>query len=136
MARTTLIFALAVSVSACALLPAKKSQVGISEKIPATRAQLSFAKTDNDNTKIDLKVNHLAEPERVVPGATTYIVWVRPTGDAPAQNLGALKVDRNLKAKLETVTPQKNFELFVTAESSPLVTNPSGEALMWTTVRR
>src|SRR5436305_14260620 len=49
---------------------------------------------DNGNTKLDIKVNHLARPSNLTPPATTYLVWVRPT-DGDAVNQGAIGSGKN-----------------------------------------
>ncbi|HEX4925331.1 MAG TPA: hypothetical protein VFV50_14650 [Bdellovibrionales bacterium] len=134
--KTLVIIMLGLLLNACALFQEKKTSMEVSERLPAAEGQLRADGTDNDNTKIELMVKHLATPEKLEPDATTYMVWARPSAGAPAQPLGALKVDDDLNAKLETVTPLKNFELFITAEDSPLVTDPTGEALLWTNINR
>lgn len=134
--KTLTIVMLGLVLNACALFQEKKTALEVSQRVPAAEGQLRAGGTDNDNTKIELMVKHLATPDKIEPDATTYMVWARPSANSPAQALGALKVDNDLNAKLETVTPLKNFELFVTAEASPLVTDPEGEALLWTNVIR
>ena len=39
------------------------------------------------------------------------------------------------KGELKTVTAFRDFRLFITAEPSPSVTQPTGEALMWADVK-
>lgn len=112
-----------------------------SDRIPAAEGDLKTEVTDNNNTKVDLTVKHLAPPEKIASGATTYVVWTQPSvaGREPSsneqiQNLGALEIDQQLDGKLSAVTPLHNFQLFVTAEPSAVVTTPSGEHLLWTQV--
>ncbi|HYM79811.1 MAG TPA: hypothetical protein VEY91_00195 [Candidatus Limnocylindria bacterium] len=106
-----------------------------SPDIPAAQSTVKVSTTDNGNTKIDLVVEHLASPERVSPGATVYIVWVRGNAaDAQPQNLGALKVDNNLKGNLSAMTPLRAFDLYITAEPSQAGTVPTGKTLLNTTV--
>ncbi|MEO7966849.1 MAG: hypothetical protein ABIT38_23365, partial [Gemmatimonadaceae bacterium] len=91
--------------------------------------------TDNGNTKIELAVQHLALPDRVNPGATVYVVWVRATqSNALAQNIGALRVDSDLNGNLSAVTPLHAFELFITAEATQSGSEPYGKRLLYTTV--
>jgi len=119
--------------SGCALLgggagPAMNS----SPDIPAVQGQAKFGRAPNGNTSIDLTVKHLADPEKLTPPASTYVVWLRPNKDAAPQNIGALTVDKKLNGELNTVTALRSFDLFVTAESSGQVQAPAGQPLLWT----
>ena len=106
-----------------------------SPDIPGAQSTAKVSTTDNGNTQIDLVVEHLASPDRVDPGATTYIVWVRGNeAEAQSQNLGALKVDENEKGSISATTPLRSFNLYITAEASQLSTTPTGKTLLYTTV--
>ena len=86
---------------------------------------------DNGNVKLDIKVSHLARPENLNPPASTYLVWIRPSGgDAVKQ--GAIGVDHDLKGELHTVTVSKNFDLFITPEQGETVTVPSSTEVLRT----
>ena len=85
----------------------------------------------NGNTKLDLKVEHLANPSSLTPPASVYIVWVRPSG-ADAVKQGAIGVGKDLKGELKVVTVSKDFDLLVTAEQSPTVTMPSNDEVLHT----
>lgn len=98
--------------------------------VPAAQGTVMTSKTKNNNTAIDVRVKHLADPGNVETGATTYVVWARPQGSGEARNLGALKVDENLTGQLKTVTPYSGFELFITAEPSAQITSPQGQELL------
>jgi len=99
---------------------------------PAAEGKVSISKADNNNVGIDVMVKHLAPPQRVSSSATTYVVWLQPTaGDTrDLQNMGALKVDEDLNGRLRTVAPHRNFQLFITAEPSAMVTFPAGEKIL------
>ena len=105
-----------------------------SNVIPAANGQVVAANTDNGNVKLDLKVKYMAPPMKIRPGATNYVVWVRPGEGTQAipQNIGALTIDDELNGRLKTLTPLKNFSLFITAEHSTQVSVPTGDELMWT----
>lgn len=86
---------------------------------------------DNGNIKLDIKVTHLARPSNLNPPATTYLVWIRPSGgDAVKQ--GAIGVDKNLNGELHAVTVSKNFDLFITPEAGETVTVPSSMEVLRT----
>jgi hypothetical protein len=104
---------------------------------PAARGTLRVSTEDNQNTGIEVEVNHLAEPSRINPGASSYVVWVQPRAtESQAQNLGALQVDRNLQGKLKTVIPYQDFRVFITAEPSAMVNEPSGDPVLWADINR
>jgi len=106
-------------------------QLGSSSQIPAAEGTVRLHKTKNGNVEIKLKVKHLAPAARITPGASVFVVWAR--GLAPgseAQNLGALKVDKNLNGKLTAVTSMASFDLFITCEQSQTVTYPQAPELL------
>ena len=106
-----------------------------SPDIPGAQSTAKVSTTGNGNTQIDLIVEHLASPERVDPGATIYVVWVRGNeAEAQSHNLGALKVDDNEKGRISATTPLRSFDLYITAEASQLSTVPTGKTLLYTAV--
>jgi hypothetical protein len=111
-----------------------KRTLQVSPAIPAAEGSLKITEEENGNQKLKVEVHHLATPEKVAQGATTYVVWIR-TNDGRTQNIGALQVGEDLKGTLETIVPYRVFDLFITPEPSPTVKNPSGERLMTTSMR-
>ena len=79
---------------------------------------------NNENTKVDIKVWHLANPSRLTPTANVYIVWFR-TRDGAAVKQGAIRVDNNQKGEVKLVTVAKDFEVLITAEQSESADMPS-----------
>ncbi len=104
--------------------------------LPGAEGDIKYTVSKNDNTRITLKVKHLAPPEELTPPASHYVVWTRDEKNSPAQNIGALVVDKNLDGELDAVTPWHSFELFITAEGSGQVQQPSGQPLLWTNYSR
>ena len=110
-------------------------QLTSSPDIPGAQSTAKVSTTGNGNTQIDLVVEHLASPERVDQDATVYVVWVRGNeAEAQPQNLGAIKVDDDLKGSISATTPLRSFDLYITAEPSQLSTVPKGRTLLYTTV--
>jgi hypothetical protein len=103
-----------------------------SPTIPAAEGKVTFGKTKNDNVAVDLTVKHLANPEKLSPPAANYVVWLQPNNSATPQNIGALKVDKDLTGTLQTQTAMHSFDLFITAEGSGQVLAPAGKRLLWT----
>ncbi|GLH73380.1 hypothetical protein GETHLI_18820 [Geothrix limicola] len=104
----------------------------VSPDIPAAQGKVKFNKTDDGNVSINLEVKYLADPQKLQPPATTYVVWVSADKDSPAQNIGALKVDKDREGTLKSVTPLHAFQLFVTAEANGQIQTPAGTRLLWT----
>src|SRR6056297_505255 len=88
----------AILVSACS----KKITFPTSEVVPAAEAVLQVDKNDNDNYEIGLEVTNLADPGRLTPSRSNYVVWM-VTEKHGTINLGNLKVNKKNKASLETV---------------------------------
>lgn len=97
-----------------------------SPETPAARGSVSIHEGKNNNEKIFVRVEHLALPADVKPDATAYVVWIDPEGAAPPQNVGQMQVDSSLSGRLVTVTPVHHFDVFITPESSPMATAPTG----------
>jgi hypothetical protein len=108
----------------------------VTEQMPAAEGNVKVSEADNENTALEVTVRHLASPEKIAPQATTYVVWARARGADSAQNLGALRVDDDLQGTLETVTPLRTFELFITAEASATSQSPSTPRLLTASVER
>ena len=135
--RWSAVLAIGFSMAAgCASGGPKPVRMTTSRDIPAAQGTVVASRTDNDNTKLEVEVRHLAPPERVSPGATTYVVWVRAAGQDTPQNLGALRVDEDLRGTLKTVTPLRSFDVFITAEPSPTTMEPTDDELLTANIER
>jgi len=105
--------------------------LGSSPEIPAAEGKAKVHDISNGNVEIRLSVKHLASPGKIVPGSQVFVVWARGTAEgADAQNLGALKVDKNLNGKITVVTSMSSFSLFLTCETSQTATVPSALELL------
>ncbi len=126
----------AIAVGGCAatqnlLASGKTTPLQGSPDLPAAQGTLRTSTSKNGNTTIDVQVQHLALPNRVDPQATTYVVWIKGRGpDDRIQNLGALRVDRNLSGTLDAITPLRSFDLTITPEPSQTVTEPGGKVVL------
>ena len=110
---------------------ASTMMLGSSPEIPGAEGKVSLKLINNQNTGITLSVKHLAPPERIAPGAAVIVVWVRGLeSGALAQNLGALRVNRNLSGNLRAITALRAFDLFMTAEPAQSATAPTGSELL------
>jgi len=111
-------------------------QMSTSPTMPASEAKAKFSVTKNDNTGIVLTVKHLAHPEKLTPPANFYVVWTHDANGAAPQNIGIMKIDKDLNGRLDAETPLHSFDLFVTAENNGQVQQPTGQHLIWITYNR
>ena len=107
-----------------------------SSVVPAAEGWIEINKDKNDNYKIELKVKRLAEPQRLTPPKSLYIVWVE-TEQNEAKNVGMLKtaggvISKELTSTLNTITPYKPVSIFITAEDSANITNPGSNVVLKT----
>ena len=110
-------------------LAAKKFPMTAATIVPGARGVVEIDKDKNGNTRVNMEVQFLANPESLTPPATVYIVWLQEK-DGSADNQGQLKVDKKLKANFKTITPAKSFDLFVTAERDSTIKAPSGAEVL------
>lgn len=106
-----------------------------SPSAPAAKGIIHVSHDNNGNTKIDMDIHYLAEPDSLTPAESTYVVWVQANGEAP-QNKGELKVSGDRSASMNFVTPLKRFDVFVTAEKSALATAPTGDRVLSANISR
>ena len=100
--------------------------------VPAAAGTVNIQKDkDNRDTKVDIKVDHLARPTSLTPSADLYIVWIRPNG-GEALKQGAIGVDKNLSGELRVETVSKDFDVFITAEQNKSATFPSSVEVLRT----
>lgn len=113
---------------------AKKFPMTAASIVPAARGEVQIDKDKNGNIRVNMKVEHLANPENLTPAAVVYVVWLQDKGGNP-ENQGQLKVDKKLTASFKTVTPSKSFDLFVTAERDSGAKAPSGPEVLRTAIQ-
>jgi hypothetical protein len=136
--RGVLVAALAVTSVGCMATKQAVDQ-GIpmqgSTTTPAGEGMVSAIKSEDGNTALRVKVKHLAEARRIDDDANVYVVWVEPPDGTP-QNVGVLSLNNDKEGTLNTLTPYRNFRVIITPEASGQVSEPSGDELFTSTVRR
>jgi hypothetical protein len=131
----TLYAVLLASTLLCTLaFAAKKYPMTAASVVPGAQAEVEISKDKNGNTRLKMTVQHLANLENLTPRASAYVVWLRERG-GDAENQGQLKMDKNLKATFESVTPFKSFEVFVTAEQDARGKGPNGPEVLKATIQ-
>ena len=116
--------AIALILSSCATTV----KFPVSQLAPAAEGSTKIKQDKNGNYNITVRVNYLADAERLNPPRSQYIVWVEKD-DGSFQNIGILVSDRLNKAKLETTTPFPPYRILITAEDEGAVTWPGTQEL-------
>ena len=114
---------------------AKKFPLTAATIVPSAQGEVETGRDDNGNTTVEVKVEHLAQPENLTPPRTAYVVWFQERGGSNSIVQGQLRPDKKLKAKFRTVTPMKNFDVIVTAESDANATSPGETEVLRATVQ-
>jgi hypothetical protein len=128
-----------VGIGALALL----LSVGCAQKVafypeqvtPAAEATARVTRDANDNTKLQLRVKHLALPQRLSPPKALYVVWAQ-TPQGRTMNLGRLIVKSNRTGAFTGVMPLDEFRLLITAEDVADAIAPSAKVVLSTRVIR
>ena len=96
---------------------------------PAAYGTVSVEHDRNGNIEMKIRVHHLAQPGAVDTATTTYVVWIQPK-DRPADNVGVMRVDKNLNGEFKATTPHQKFDVFITAETTPRPDQPTGPEVL------
>lgn len=98
--------------------------------VPAAQGDIATASDDHGNTRMNIRVKHLAPAGKMAEDASNYVVWVRPSGGRGYQNVGTLKVDSDLAGEYKTTVPYRVFHVMITPERAPGVQRPTGPAVL------
>lgn len=142
--KTIVTTALCIALGGAACSRGKPPQYPLasSARAPAAQGNVDVVPEPNGNTRIAIKVKHLAPPASISARATTYVAWIVPRGSVstvaganqPADpdpiNVGALTVDADLNGILETTTPYQQFDLIITPEPSAVAMRPSSDPVL------
>lgn len=107
-----------------------------SSVVPAARGEVKVKKDHNNNYRIQVSLNNLAEPGRLQPPKKTYVVWME-TGENLTKNIGQINsstgfLSGKLKASFETVSSTKPTKIFLTSEDDPNVQYPGSQVVLST----
>jgi hypothetical protein len=122
-------------VVACLMVScATREKFATSTVVPAASGEVKVKKDDNNNYRIEVSVENLAEPNRLPQPKNVYVVWAQTGGGNP-QNLGQLRsssglFSSKLKAELKTVTVFKPSRVFITAEDAATIQYPSSYVIL------
>jgi hypothetical protein len=120
------------SLSSCS----RKIRFATSQVVPAAEGSVKIKKDNNKNYSIDLNVIRLAEPKRLNPPRSTYVVWMETERNG-TKNIGRLNTSSGLfsstlKSSLTTTTPYKPTAFFITAEDDSNIQYPGGQVVLRT----
>src|SRR5690349_19820557 len=115
---------------------ARKIGFQTSSVVPAARGDVKVKKDNNNNYSIQVTLNNLAEPKRLEPSKSTYVVWME-TSDNVTKNIGQINsstgfLSNKLKAFFETVSSTKPTKIFLTAEDDAGIQYPGTQVIITT----
>jgi hypothetical protein len=118
------LLALAVSTAACGQTYMVKGMQGAPDADGKITAKVAV---ENRLTQISIKAEHLAPPERLLPGSTAYVVWARKDSNGEWLRIAKLDYDAgSRKGTVEVATvPLTGFELAISAEQQDMPKTPS-----------
>lgn len=125
---------LVLGATACGSSSASGTPLEVAKATPAAEGKVAVERTNQGNMNLAIKVEHMAPPNRVAQGASTYVAWGQTPGGGTPQNLGALNLDSNRSGELKTTTGARNLKITVTPEVSAGAKTPSNKPVMWGTV--
>lgn len=83
-------------------------------------------------TRLEIEIEHLAEPGRFAEGGKVFVAWARPDDDSAWQRIGSLDYDDDDREGFlkQASVPMITFELIVSVEEKPAVEVPSGTIIL------
>lgn len=114
----------------------RKIAFSASTIVPGAEGAVKVKRDNNGNNAIEVKVLHLADPQKLPLPQNTYVVWMESSEGL--KNLGQLKTGSGLlsstrKGELETVTPFKPTRIFITGEVDGNIQYPGNQVVLSTT---
>lgn len=100
-----------------------------SPAMPGADVVLKVDKNKNNNYELELEVENIARPNRLIPPRNNYIVWLE-TSSHGTINIGNLRVSSKNRGSLTTVTPYKPIRIFISAEDRQDVIFPSSQVVL------
>lgn len=126
MKRIALALALLVTVGAgCATTEASLAPTN---RNPGSEGSVVARDGKNGNTELVVDLKYLPDPAAY--GASTYVVWIRPTATDDYLNMGQVAIDKKRHGRLATLTPHEQFDVLVTAEDRATAGEPSNVVML------
>lgn len=126
----------AVIILFCLSSCARKISFQTSTVVPAAEGTVKVTKDENKNYKINISLSNLAEPSRLQPSRSVYVVWMQ-TDNGSIKNIGQINsstgfLSGRLKASFETVSSFKPVKIFITAEEDANIQYPGTQVVLAT----
>ena len=86
---------------------------------------------DRNNTLL-LEMTNVPDPSTLNPAYTRYVLWVATPDRQTIVNAGQIRVTEDRSAEMQTLTPLRDFILFITAETRGDVATPGPDVLFET----
>lgn len=103
--------------------------------MPAARggkANVQVELTYDRNNTLQLEMSNVPDPSSLNAAYTRYVLWVATPDKQTVVNAGQIRVTDDHSAKIETLTPLRDFILFITAEERGDVATPGPDVLFET----
>jgi hypothetical protein len=128
---TKLLLALSVVVvAACG--PLKYEIKGTSLATGADAVITADVKKDQAMTMLEVKATNLPPPDRVMSGASTFVVWQRKDSGATWARVGVLTYDEGKReGQFMATVPELTFEVQLTAEREAAPESPGPDAVFF-----
>ncbi len=114
----------------------KKISFQTSSVVPAAKGTVKVKKDGNNNYQIKISIQNLAEPNRLQPSKSTYVVWME-TDNNGTKNIGQINsstgfLSSKLTASFEAVSSFKPQKIFLTAEDNAAIQYPGMQVVLST----
>lgn len=115
---------------------ARKVSFQASPVVPAAKGTVTLATDKNENYTIKIALSSLAEPTKLDPSKSIYVVWME-TENNNIKNIGQINsstgfLSDKLKASFETVSSFKPIRIFITAEDNAGIQHPGEQVVLST----
>lgn len=117
-------------VSACG--PLKYEIKGTSLATGADAVITADVKKDQAMTMLEVKATNLPPPDRVMSGASTFVVWQRKDSAANWSRVGVLAYEEGKReGRFMATVPELTFEVQITAEREAAPESPGPDAVFF-----
>lgn len=115
---------------------ARKVSFQTSSVVPGAQGSVKLKKDNNSNYQIQVFLSNLAEPGRLTPPKSNYVVWMESDNNY-IKNIGQINtsssfMSKRLTSSFETVSAVKPTKIYITAEDDPSTQYPSTQVVLST----
>ncbi|MGV8879972.1 MAG: hypothetical protein ACOH2A_13185 [Sphingobacteriaceae bacterium] len=108
----------------------------ISRVVPAASGYVKLEKNKNGNYAMTVITVNLAQPNKLSPPKSVYVVWMETKGN-PIRNIGMIKSNTSffsdeLNGEMKSTSTFKPTSIFITAEEEGSVNYPGTQIVLRT----